>query len=223
MKTINLKSALSRHYGHNIRVEGKMQLISKDTPDKLRTVLLTELTIDGQKTDEHMWISYSKQWEDFGHKHRQQMFTFVTKVIKIQKGPMTKYAFGKVTRLELLATFKNPNKKKPTEKVLINPDTAKLLPLLSAAGKATLPLTAIAVSMTKEDTPILKATNVTINDIHFDTLDIPVRASQVALFKDNLPLHFEAEVSFQSDLFKVLPYQPVKATRMKNLQPKKEI
>ena len=225
MKTINLKNHLSKFVGHNIRVEGKMQLISKPVPNKPRTVLLTDLSIDGQQTDEHMWVPYSKQWEDYSYKHRQQKFTFVTKVVKIQKGPMTKYAFGKISKLELVATFKNPNKKKPTEvvKELINPDTAKLLPLLSAAGKVKLPITATAISMTNEATSMLKATNVTVNNICFETLDIPLRESQVEQFKNNLPIQFTADTTFQSDLFKVLPYQPVRATRMKNLKLQKEI
>jgi len=216
MKPINLKSDLAQYLGHNIRVEGRLELISKPVKDRLRTVLITDITINGRPATDHMWIPYSKQWDTFSAKHKNQKFTFVTKVVKIPRGPMTKYAFGKITSLTLLALYKNPNQKQPeVQKTLINPDTKLLEPLLSISGKLQATCTGTAVGLQDRT---LKIQNLQVDSITIPYIEAPITDFQISLFKNNFPQKFKATIHFLADIKKELPYQPVYAKKMKNLE-----
>ena len=223
MKTINLKSSLSKYLHKTIRVEGKLVLFSKPAENKPHTVLISEITMDGKPLVDHMWIAYSKAWDNFSNDHLGQKFTFVTTVKQYNKGPFHKYRFGKISKLMLLATFKDLRQKtKVVEepKVLVNPCTAKLIPLLSVGGRLTTICTGIATSITND---ILEITKLDVDSTVIETISIQLSDYKLNMFKaTTLPKEFSAKITFKEDLHKVLPYQPVHAVAMKNIHLTKE-
>lgn len=226
MKPINLKTSLSKFTGQVIRVEASLALISKVRDDKPRTVLLKHITINGQIVTDHMWIPYSKAWDKFSSKHRNQKFTFKTKVITIKSYAFKKYRFGKITNLELLCDYRNPNKaKNETSLELINPDTANLLPLLPISQKITIEIEAIAKTIieTSQGHSLQLEHLQTSRKIQVSQMQAPLSEFQYNQIKNSLPCKITAHMAIKGDLFKVLPYQPVTATKLKNLQIQKEI
>ena len=225
-KIVNLNVALARFEGHNIRVEGNLELITRDVPGKPRTVLITNIKIDNKEIIDHVWILYSKQWDEFSVKHIGQKVTFVTKVISMNRHPYKKYALGKVSKLQLACVFKNPNQKaQPVKLEVINPTTAQLATYLPASKQAYLEVTATAteiVDIPNTTNKRLILTNMTHETTTIQSIDVPIKASQVALLKSLVPCTIKTQIYLTADLFKTLPYQPVTAHKLKNLTIQKE-
>ena len=225
MKKINLKTALSKyHNGHNIRVIATMRLISKPVPNKPRTVLLTDIKIDGKEIIDHIWVAYNSQWSNYSHEDRHKVFTFKTKVTSTTRGPMTKYVFGAVTELQLLKDYVPKKKREAPKPTLINPDTAQLIPLLSAKRRTKFKIVATAIEIV--DDKELKLEDIVLTDypdVRLKKLSVPITPGKLGALRSPLPTKIECDLYVAEDLHKILPYQPVKATSLKNLTTYKEI